>query len=59
LAFPGLFRAALDIKSKKITEAMKVAAAKGIANLIPEKSLTRDCIISNALDSKVIAYIKF
>jgi len=53
LAFPGLFRAALDIKSKKITEAMKVAAAKGIANLIPEKSLTRDCIISNALDSKV------
>lgn len=54
LAFPGLFRGALDSKATKITEGMKIAAAKGIASLIPEEELTADHIIASVFDERVV-----
>jgi malate dehydrogenase (oxaloacetate-decarboxylating) len=58
LAFPGLFRGALDVRAPQITEAMKVAAAKGIASLIKDEELSNDYIIPRVFDprvSKVVA----
>lgn len=51
LAFPGIFRGVLDIRAKKISYEMKIAAAKAIANMI--KTPTRDMIIPSALDKNV------
>ncbi len=53
LAFPGIFRGALDVKSKKITNEMKIVAAKAIADLITEDELNPDYIIPHALDLRV------
>lgn len=53
LAFPGLFRAILDVQAECVTLEMKMAAAKAIANLVQGDNLTPDHIISNALDAKV------
>ena len=53
LAFPGLFRGALDCRASRITEEMKLAAAYGLASLIDEKDLTEDYIIPNAMDPRV------
>ncbi len=53
LAFPGIFRGALDVKAKKITNEMKIAAARAIADLITEDELNPDYIIPHALDLKV------
>ena len=53
LAFPGLFRGALDVRSRKITEEMKLAAAEGIASLISDEELTEDYVIPNAFDPRV------
>lgn len=53
LAFPGLFRGALDCRATKITEEMKLAAAEGLASLVSEKELNEDYIIPSALDKKV------
>ncbi len=53
LAFPGIFRGALDVRAKDINDEMKVAAAYAIANLIEEKDLTPDYIIPNAFDKRV------
>lgn len=53
LAFPGIFRAAVDTKAKNITTEMKVAAAVGIANLIPEDNLRTDFIMPASLDTNV------
>ncbi|MCC5890359.1 MAG: NADP-dependent malic enzyme [Alkalibacterium sp.] len=47
LAFPGIFRGALDARAGDITDAMQIAAAKGIASAIPEDELTVDNIIPN------------
>jgi Malic enzyme len=54
LAFPGLFRGALDAKATKITEGMKIAASKGIASLIDEKDLTPEYIIVSPFNDKVV-----
>ena len=54
LAFPGIFRGALDAKATKITEGMKIAASKAIASLIDEKDLARDHIIVSAFDERVV-----
>lgn len=54
LAFPGVFRGALDAGAKKITEAMKLAAAKALAEYVKEPTV--DQIIPNALD-KNVAYV--
>ena len=53
LAFPGLFRGALDVKATKITEEMKLAAAYGLASLVDEKELNDKYIIPDATDPRV------
>ncbi|MBO4396561.1 MAG: NADP-dependent malic enzyme [Eubacterium sp.] len=53
LAFPGLFRGALEGRAEQITEEMKLAAAKAIASLIDEKDLDEDHIIPEAFDPRV------
>lgn len=53
LAFPGIFRGALDVRAKEINDEMKVAAAKAIAGLIPEQELSEKNIIPSALDPAV------
>jgi malate dehydrogenase (oxaloacetate-decarboxylating) len=53
LAFPGIFRGALDARVRNITDEMKIAAAHAIANLVPEKSLRPDRIIPKGTDFAV------
>ena len=53
LAFPGIFRGALDARVKRITDDMKLRAAAALAALVPEGELTRDNIIPSALDKSV------
>lgn len=53
LAFPGIFRGALDAQAKKITVEMQLAAAKGIASLIPENELSTINIIPDAFQENV------
>ena len=50
LAFPGIFRGALDVRASDINDEMKIAAAYAIANSIPESELNADYIIPSALD---------
>lgn len=53
LAFPGIFRGALDVRATTINEDMKVAAAYAIANAIDDKEITADNIIPKAFDLNV------
>ncbi|MEG2377270.1 MAG: malic enzyme-like NAD(P)-binding protein, partial [Clostridia bacterium] len=53
LAFPGVFRGALDVRASDINDEMKVAAAYAIANLIDESELTADYIIPAPFDDRV------
>lgn len=53
LAFPGIFRGALDVRAREINDEMKVAAAYAIAGLIPENELREDNIIPSALNRQV------
>lgn len=53
LAFPGIFRGALDCRASRINDAMKVAASYAIAALIPAEELTETNIIPSALDPRV------
>ena len=53
LVFPGIFRGALDAHASMITEEMKMAAAKAIAELVDEKELSPDFIIPDAFDERV------
>lgn len=53
LAFPGIFRGALDVRAEKITDEMKISAAYAIADLIEEQELSPEYIIPNALDLRV------
>lgn len=53
LAFPGVFRGALDVRASDINDEMKVAAAYAIANLIEDKDLTPDYIIPSPFDERV------
>lgn len=53
LAFPGIFRGALDARAKKITVEMQIAAAKGIASLIPDEELTTTNIIPDPFQAGV------
>jgi len=54
LAFPGLFRGALDAKSTQITESMKVVSANAIANILKIEELTKDYIIPSPFDKRVV-----
>ncbi len=53
LAFPGIFRGALDCRASDINEAMKVAASHAIASLVSEEELSADYIIPKAFDRRV------
>jgi malate dehydrogenase (oxaloacetate-decarboxylating) len=53
LGFPGIFRGALDVRAREINDAMKIAAAHAIADLVSGKDLTPNCIIPNMLDFRV------
>jgi malate dehydrogenase (oxaloacetate-decarboxylating) len=53
LAFPGIFRGALDVRAPQITEQMKVAAAHAIAEIIPDSELREDYIIPSVFNRDV------
>jgi malate dehydrogenase (oxaloacetate-decarboxylating) len=53
LAFPGIFRGTFDVRASDINEAMKVAAAEALANLISDDELNADYIIPAAFDERV------
>jgi malate dehydrogenase (oxaloacetate-decarboxylating) len=53
LAFPGVFRGALDAGARAITEAMKVAAARAIAGIVADDELRPDYIVPSVFDRKV------
>ncbi|MDS0525529.1 NAD-dependent malic enzyme [Clostridium sp. SHJSY1] len=53
LAFPGIFRGALDVRAKEINEEMKIAAAYAIANYIKDEDLNENNVIPSALDRNV------
>ncbi len=53
LAFPGIFRGALDVRASDINEDMKIAAAYAIASLVSDEELTPDYIIPHAFDPRI------
>ena len=53
VAFPGIFRGALEGRATQITEEMKLAAALAIASLVPEEELSEDNIMPEAFNPKV------
>jgi len=53
LAFPGIFRGALEARATQITEEMKLAAAEAIASLVPEDELCEDKVMPEAFNPKV------
>ena len=53
LAFPGIFRGALDARATDITDGMKIAAAIAIAEAVPPEELSRDHILPSALDREM------
>lgn len=53
LAFPGIFRGALDVRSSDINEEMKIAAAEALSSLISNKELRDDYIIVNPFDKRI------
>ncbi|MCM3442796.1 malic enzyme-like NAD(P)-binding protein [Metabacillus halosaccharovorans] len=53
LAFPGIFRGALDVRATHINEQMKIAAVEAIASLISEKDLNSDYVIPAPFDPRV------
>jgi malate dehydrogenase (oxaloacetate-decarboxylating) len=53
LCFPGLFRGVLEVRASRITETMKVAAARAIAAVISENELSADYIIPSVFDRRV------
>ena len=53
LCFPGVFRGALDVRAREITENMKMAAARGIAEIVADSELREDYIIPSAFNRDV------
>ena len=53
MAFPGIFRGALDVRASEINEEMKLASANAIADSVKEEELCADKIVPDALDAKV------
>ncbi len=54
IAFPGIFRGALDCRAKKITENMMEAAARAIAGVIPDDDLTPDYVLPDGFNPDVV-----
>lgn len=57
LAFPGIFRGALDCRARCINDEMKIATSYALANLIPREELSEENIIPSALDKRVAAAV--
>jgi len=57
LAFPGIFRGALDVRAKEINEEMKLAAAYAISSMVKDADLNENNILPNALDKTVVVNI--
>ena len=57
LAFPGIFRGALDVRAKEINEEMKLAAAYAIADYVKEEELNENNVIPSALDKNVASKV--
>jgi len=57
LAFPGIFRGALDVRAKEINEEMKLAAVYAIAGLISEDELNTNYVIPDPFDPRVAAHV--
>lgn len=55
LAFPGIFKGALEVGAKKITDEMKIAAAEGLANAVEEPTV--DMILPSPLDKSVVSIV--
>jgi malate dehydrogenase (oxaloacetate-decarboxylating) len=53
LCFPGIFRGALDVRARSITEEMKMAAAQAIARIIPDEELREDYIVPSVFNRDV------
>ena len=53
LAFPGIFRGALDVRAKEINTEMEIAAAYALAGLVPKEKLCADYILPYAFDPKI------
>lgn len=58
IAFPGIFRGALDARAPKITEEMKEAAARAIAGVIPDEELTADYVLPDPFNPLIVERIK-
>jgi malate dehydrogenase (oxaloacetate-decarboxylating) len=54
LAFPGIFRGALDVRARRITEKMKLAAAFAIAQIVTEPELNAEYVIPSVFDTRVV-----
>lgn len=57
IAFPGIFRGALDARAARITEEMKEAAARAIASVIPEEELTADYVLPDPFNPLIVERI--
>lgn len=57
VAFPGIFKGALEGRAKQITEEMKLAAANAIAGLVPENELSEDNILPQPFDPRVATVV--
>lgn len=57
LAFPGIFRGALDVRASRITEKMKLAAARAIAGLVTDDERSAEYIIPSVFDPRVVAAV--
>ena len=53
IAFPGIFKGALEGRATQITEEMKLAAANALANLVDSEQLSEDFILPEAFDPRV------
>jgi malate dehydrogenase (oxaloacetate-decarboxylating) len=53
LCFPGIFRGALDVRAREITEEMKMAAARGIAAIVAESELREEYIVPSVFNRDV------
>jgi malate dehydrogenase (oxaloacetate-decarboxylating) len=57
LCFPGLFRGMLDVRAVRVTEAIKIAAVRAIAAIIPDDHLRPDYIVPSVFDKRVAAEV--
>jgi malate dehydrogenase (oxaloacetate-decarboxylating) len=57
LSFPGIFRGSLDIQAKTINEPMLLAAARALANVIPESAMNEEYILPSVFDKRVVPQV--